>query len=61
MLGELFIAIGKFQSTPPREGRLAADMLAASYAKFQSTPPREGRRLVDREPALEQVSIHAPA
>ena len=32
-----------FQSTPPREGRLAADGGCATVFKFQSTPPREGR------------------
>ena len=33
----------KFQSTPPREGRLLVGGSAYDHREFQSTPPREGR------------------
>jgi len=53
----------KFQSTPPRRGRL--ECMQAYFTeqfKFQSTPPRRGRQIkADFQYADKRVSIHAPA
>ena len=50
-----------FRSTPPREGRLAAQR-TRRIAGFRSTPPREGRRAIwPRREDRRSVSIHAPA
>ena len=35
---------GRFQSTPPHEGRPGYCQHCGSYLKFQSTPPHEGRQ-----------------
>ncbi len=51
-----------FQSTPPRERRLACSIEANGMLQFQSTPPRERRLKVAlvRHFAV-PVSIHASA
>ena len=51
-----------FQSTPPREGRLAWGNSSVVAWEFQSTPPREGRpEFAIPEGTTLDVSIHAPA
>ncbi len=52
----------RFQSTPPRGGRLRRRCILRGCHQFQSTPPRGGRRLpVHHELVDVHVSIHAPA
>ena len=52
----------RFQSTPPRGGRLTEAALLLEPEVFQSTPPRGGRH-GDHERSVDHgdVSIHAPA
>jgi len=52
----------KFQSTPPRGGRLGIGDAGKDSRRFQSTPPRGGRPARPWRPeSTRQVSIHAPA
>ena len=52
----------RFQSTPPRRGRLAELKRALLFLKFQSTPPRRGRLAEEARLHPEAaISIHAPA
>ena len=51
-----------FQSTLPRGERPMAGFFADLYNGFQSTLPRGERlRKGDRDPAPQEISIHAPA
>ncbi len=49
--GDVLAAVGhwgqlKFQSTPPRGGRLSMTWPLIKWTGFQSTPPRGGRRYI---------------
>ena len=58
-----FPGAGKFQFTPPREGRPILNMYRVLHIRFQFTPPREGRLplLLLCFRLIRKVSIHAPA